>query len=203
MSDILNKLRNVLFEANSLKQQNNALKEDVQKFELQLAENEHLLKQEMEAREYYKRAVDLIYEKSVKELTTTLNAALSYVFEDRNFRIDVELSDKRGKSLSLNMYDNGELVSLKDGMGMGVNCVISAILHLYYLNCKDKKVLLLDEAYSNIDIEHLVPFFEFFHKLVKQLGFKVIMITHDPRFMQYADKVYTVDMGNVECPVSV
>lgn len=202
MSDaVLNKLRNALFTVNSLKQKSTLLLKDIESAKEALVKEEQLLKKQIEAKEYYKRAVDLIYEKSVKELTGTLNAALSCIFEDRDFRIDVELSDKRGKSLSLVMYDGGSPVSLKDGMGMGVNCAISAILQLYYLNCKGKKVLMLDEAYSNISEEYVEQFFDFFNKLVKRLGFTVVLITHDPRFLQYADKVYSICQGNIQCVI--
>ena len=199
MSDILNQLRNVLFEVNSLKAQKNTLVSGMEKLNSQIAEAEQKLKSIIEAREYYKRAVDLVYNNSVKDLENTVNAALSYVFTDRNFRLGIELSDKRGKSLSLVMYDNNEVVSLKDGMGMGINCVISAILHLYYLNCKGSKILMLDEAYYNMSEEYVGKFFEFFLKLVNKLEFTVIMITHSAEIIKYCDRVYLVDNGEITC----
>lgn len=199
VSNVLNELRNQLFTCQNLKRVKADLLSELDIANNRIAEEENAIKEQIEASTYYKRAVDLIYEKSVKELKDTLNSALSYIYFDRDFKIDVELSDKRGKSLSLVMYNNGEVVSLKRGMGKGVNCAISAILLLYYLNCKGKRVLLLDESYSNLSEEYVEQFFDFFKKLVKQLGFKVVFITHDPRFLGYADKVYTVNCGEVSC----
>lgn len=149
------------------------------------------------SRQYYKKAIDIIYERSIQELKDVINSALLYIFKDRQLEVDIELSDKRGKSMTFLIKDQGKLVSLKRGMGMGVKCVISAILHIYFLQCKNSKVLMLDEAYSNISKDYLVHFFEFISKLCDKLQFKLIIITHDERFVEYADKVYRISKGNV------
>lgn len=198
-SDVLNELRNVLFMANSLKTEYKSLFKDIEDLNKELNAEKETLKRLVESEEYYKKAVDLIYEQSVGELNTTMNAALSYVFYDRNFKLNIELSDKRGKSLVFNAYNGDALSSLKAGMGMGINCAISAILHLYFLNCKGKKVLMLDEAYSNISVDYVDQFYDFFYKMVHKLGFRVILITHDPRFLKYGDKTYTINCGEVKC----
>ena len=157
------------------------------------AENELLL----ETREYYRKTIDTIYERSIGELKVTLNTAISFVFPDKMLEVDIILNDKRGKSLSLVISSNGKVVSLKDGMGMGVNCVISAILHIYYLQCKGSKILMLDESYHNISVDYIARFFEFIEKLCKSLNFKLILITHDERVISYADKVFVVCDGQV------
>ena len=151
----------------------------------------------LEEREYYKKAVDVVYERSIKELKDLLNSALATIFIDRDFEIDIELSDKRGKSLQLKAMEKGRPVNLKRGMGMGVKTVISAILHMYYLQCKNSKILMLDEKYSAVSEEYVPAFFEFLHQLCEQLGFRIIMITHDKRFLDYADKRYKINQGDV------
>ena len=151
----------------------------------------------LESREYYRKAIDLIYERSIEELKITLNTAISFIFPDKVLEIDILLNDKRGKSLSLVIKNNGRVVSLKDGMGMGVNCVISAILHIYYLHCKGSRILMLDESYHNISADYIARFFEFIEKLCRSLDFKLVLITHDERVMPYASKVYKICDGEV------
>ena len=90
----------------------------------------------IEERQYYKKAIDIIYERSIEELKTLLNSALATIFYDRDFSIDIELTDKRGKSLQLKALEDGKPVNLKRGTGMGVKTVISAILQMYYLQIK-------------------------------------------------------------------
>ena len=155
------------------------------------------LKGVIESRQYYKKAIDLIYEKSIQELKDVLNSALSYIFKDKSLEVDIQLSDKRGKSLTFIITNNGRKVSLKRGMCMGVKCVISCILHIYYLQCKNSKILMLDEAYSNISKNYISDFFDFLSKLCEKLQFTLILITHDERFIEYADRVYEISNGYV------
>ena len=122
---------------------------------------------------------------------------MSYIFKDKSLEVDIQLSDKRGKSLTFIITNNGRKVSLKRGMGMGVKCVISCILHIYYLQCKNSKILMLDEAYSNISKNYISDFFDFLSKLCEKLQFTLILITHDERFIEYADRVYEISNGYV------
>lgn len=152
----------------------------------------------LEEREYYKKAVDIVYERSIKELKDLLNSALATIFTDRDFEVDIELSDKRGKSLQLKAMEKGRPVNLKRGTGMGVKTVISAILHMYYLQCKNSKILMLDEKYSAVSEEYVPAFFEFLSQLCEKLEFRIILITHDKRFLDYADKRYIINQGEVK-----
>lgn len=151
----------------------------------------------LEAREYYRKAIDIVYERSIVELKDILNSALSYVFFDEDYKVEIELTDKRGKSLNIRLFQNGKPVNLKRGTGMGVKTVISAVLHMYYLQCKNSKVLMLDEAYSAVSVEYIDRFFEFLHQMCDKLGFKIILITHDERMLKYGDKKYRIDKGVV------
>lgn len=155
----------------------------------------------IKSQQYYKNAIDIIYDRSIQELKDVLNSALNFIFSDRDYNIDINLVDKRGKAIKFTILDNGKEVNLKRGMGMGVKCVISAILHIYYLQCKNSPILMLDEAYSNIDEEHIAPFFEFISKLCDKLNFVVIIITHDKRFKPYASKLYKINKGVVSLEV--
>ena len=164
--------------------------------EIQKLDNE--LKLIIESKQFYKKAIDIAYERSILELKEVINSALSYIFTDKNLQMDIELSDKRGKSMTFVVLHNGRKVNLKRGMGMGVKCVISCILHIYYLQCKNSRKLFLDEAYSNISKEYIVNFFDFLTKLCEKLDFEIVLITHDDRFIQYASKVYEINNGYVK-----
>lgn len=173
-----------------LQQQIEQQQKHVQEYNLDLEEI-------LETREYYKKVVDLIYERSVVELKDLLNTALAYGFKDRNFEMDIQLSDKRGKSLQFIISENGKPVNLKCAMGMGVKCVISAVLHMYYLQCNGSNVLILDETYSNISKGYVPFFFDFIQQMCEKLDFTMIIITHDERFLDYGNKTYTFKLGEV------
>ena len=154
-----------------------------------------------ETKEYYVKAVDLLYEESIGALKTTLNSALQYIMYDKNYTCNIIMEDTRGtKTIELSLYDKdlGFEVDLRDGAGQGVRTIISFILKAYYLINKDSKILFLDEKYSALS-EHYIPrFFEFMKELATEKGLIIVLITHDNRFSVYADKTYTVNDGNVE-----
>lgn len=151
----------------------------------------------IESRQYYKNAIDVLYERSIVELKEILNSALHYIFYDEDYNLDIELTDKRGKSINFRLFHDGKPANLKRGTGMGVKTVISAVLHMYYLQCKNSKVLMLDEAYAAVSEEYTDRFFNFLSDMCQKLGFKIILITHDKRLLEFGDKYYIIDRGKV------
>lgn len=153
-----------------------------------------------ESKTYYVKAVDIMYEESIGSLKDTLNTALQYIMFDKNYKVNMILEDKRGgKTLDITLVDLDEdfEVDLKDGVGQGVRTIISFVLKMYYLINKDSKILFLDEKYSALS-EHYIPrFFEFASQLLKEKEMTLVMITHDNRFIDYADKTYLINDGHV------
>jgi DNA repair exonuclease SbcCD ATPase subunit len=148
----------------------------------------------------YKKAVDIIYETSVGDLKNTLNNALQYIFYNKNLEIDICIEDKRGtKTLSfiLKDIDSDLEVDLKDGVGNGVRTVLSAIISLFYILNNNSNLLILDEQYSKLSGEYVEKFFTFIKKVCNRREVILIMITHDDRFVPYADRTYYVVDGNV------
>lgn len=185
---------------NTLLEQVPGLEEAKVYTEEQIEESNKNIKFLEETKEYYVKAVDILYEESIGALKETLNSALRYIIYDKNYNCNLTLDDKRGtKTLELSLVDLDEdfEVDLKDGAGQGIRTIISFILKAYYLINKGSRVLFLDEKYSALS-EHYIPrFFEFMKKMADEKNMIIVLITHDNRFMDYADNVYTVNSGNV------
>lgn len=194
MLEQLNKLK---YQVETLQKQRTQIDNQLNVFNANIMSLNEQFALVLQEKEYYKKAVDVVYERSIQELKDMLNSALSTIFVDRDFAVDIVLSDKRGKSIQLKALENGKPVNLKRGTGMGVKTVISAVLHIYYLQCKNSKILMLDEAYSAVSEEYVEAFFTFLSQLCEKLDFKIILITHDPRFLQYANKKYRINQGVV------
>lgn len=150
-------------------------------------------------KQYYVKAVDIMYEESIGALKETLNTALQYIMYDKNYACNLVLEDKRGtKNLYISLVDLDEdfEVDLKDGVGQGVRTIISFVLKTYYLINQNSKLLFLDEKYSALS-EHYVPrFFEFMKRMAGERDMIIVIITHDSRFMEYADKTYVINDGH-------
>lgn len=184
----------------SLTEQLPSLRDSAEYTQEQIAEKDEAIQFLADTKGYYIKAVDIMYEESIGALKETLNAALRYIIYDKNYNCNLILDDKRGtKTLELTLVDLDEdfEVDLKDGAGQGIRTIVSFILKAYYLINKGSRVLLLDEKYSALS-EHYVPrFFEFLKNMAEAKNMIVVMITHDNRFMDYADNIYMVNMGNV------
>lgn len=149
----------------------------------------------------YTLAVNQIYEESIGGLKDTLNTALQYIMFDKNYTANLTLEDKRGtKTLDITLVDNDDNfeVDLKDGVGQGVRTIISFVLKMYYLINKNSHILLLDEKYSALSAHYIPRFFEFMKEMCEEKNFIIVLITHDERFLDYGDKMYSVNDGFIE-----
>lgn len=153
----------------------------------------------LRSKEYHKKAIDLLYQSSIKELEDLINDVVAAVFYDRNLKVKMDLSDSRSKSLSWYIIDEDEdtQMSIRNGVGRGVRTVISFILQSYYLLSFGSKFMFIDEGYSFISEAYVGKFFEFVKLLCKERGLALVMISHDARFMGYADAHYNVISGTV------
>lgn len=152
------------------------------------------------ARERYKKAVDIRYTKSIKELEDLLNDVVDVIFYDKHYTINIDLSNKYNKSMSFWCYDaDKDLMTplSKPGTGRGVKTVVSTIIYAYYLLKFKAPYMFLDEGLINIDASYEHAFFDFIKELCKKDKLCLVLISHDERFFNYADEVYTVNDGVV------
>jgi len=152
---------------------------------------------------FYRKAIDLVYARSIGELETTINAALSFIFYDRSYAIRFELGDQRGKALELYLLDTSDgrnrAVDMKDGVGNGVRSVVSYVLLTLHLTARGiPPILFLDEAYSAISESYVDRFFTFVRGLSLTKQAPLILISHDDRFLPYADQRIRVSNGVVQ-----
>ena len=197
LNSVLSDLHIVSNNMQSFKETRETYKNYIETLNEKITNIESSIKVIQDSREYYRKAIDVIYEKSIGQLSETLNSALSYIFYDREYTLELKLEDKRGKSLELILRDGENEVNLKDGVGMGVRTVISAVLQTYYLMARGSKILFVDEKYSYVSESYVQRFFDFLKSLCHKSGFILVIISHDTRFFDYADKVIVVNEGRV------
>jgi len=153
-----------------------------------------------DAKGYYVKAVDLMYEESIGALKDTLNTALQYIMFDKNYACNLTLEDKRGTKnlyISLLDVDNDVEVDMKHGVGQGVRAIVGSILKLYYLLNQNSTIALYDEKLSALSDSYVPRYFEFLKRLCDEKKLSVVLVCHDPRFFDFADRCYLVNDGNV------
>ena len=170
-------------------------------------ENNHLKELEdkilliQDSRMAYQKIIDEFYKQSIGELESLINCALSTIFFDRHYKIQIALSDesKKDKSFSFDIIneDIGEPESLVDGNGAGIRAVISFVILSYYLIRFNSPYIFFDECLSQISKEYVDAFFQFVHKLCEEQGLILVLISHDSRLIPYADQLIQISEGRV------
>ena len=73
--------------------------------------------------------------------------------------------------------------------------MILQVFYLGYLN--QAPVLFMDESLSQVSSEYVPNLMSFIKELARQKGFIFVLVSHDTRIINYADKKYQVDQGIV------
>lgn len=142
--------------------------------------------------------IDKFSESSLKKLEDLLTLGVSRIFQDRDYRVEIKVSEKRTvKCAELYLIDSGHSFLMRDScVAGGILVVVGFLIQVFYVaNLNVAKILFLDEALSNISTQYLDNFFAFVKELSKQIGLTVVLITHDTRFLEYADRLYKVANG--------
>lgn len=204
VDNLLAELMVVKTSVEQLRRRHNSIAVEAKEIYNSIANKGDILSNCEKSQEYYKRAVDILYSRSIGELESLLNSALAYVFYDKPYKIRLDLDFSRGKkSVSIVLLDNTDEdepveIDVKDGVGNGIRTVISFILSVYYiLSKKVFPILLLDESYSYLSAQYVQRFFELMKGFCEKKGLRVVLISHDVRFLDYSNKKYVVADGMV------
>ena len=147
---------------------------------------------------YIDDLIDKFSETALKRLEDLLSLGLARIFQDRDYSVEIRVSEKRSaKCAELYLIDDGHAFLMRDScVAGGILVVVGFLIQVFYVaNLDLAKILFLDEALSNISTQYLPNFFSFVKELSVQVGLTVVLITHDTRFLEYADRIYKVANG--------
>ena len=202
MKELLDRFNYSIQRLKKLPNNRELIKEQTQNYKKQIQENKDKIVLVQDSRVAYQKAIDVFYEQSIGQLEKLINLGLKQIFFDRSLQIKIELSneEKKEKSFSFEVIDTvtGEPEDIRDGTGAGVRSVISFIILSYYLMQFNSPYIIADEAYSQISKDYVDGFFQFVHKLCEEENLTFILISHDERFIHYADQIVKVADGKIE-----
>lgn len=153
---------------------------------------------------YTKEILDLMSRSQIKHLEELLNSAVSTIFFDKNYRIEFEISEYRNSNcltiyLIESLSDGTEIkTDIKDN-GFGIKTIIGFILQIYFIIFnKLSPILIADEAFSALSDQYIPYLRSLLTSLTEKYGFIFILVSHDNRFIDIADKTYRVNNGEVK-----
>ena len=81
--------------------------------------------------------------------------------------------------------------SVLDARGAGLASVVGFLLRLVLILLSQKSsVLVLDETFANLSDSYIPNLIEFIREIVDKSDLQIIMVTHEPRFAEVADRCY-------------
>lgn len=148
------------------------------------------------------RAISIMSERGLVALQTMLTDTLQTIFPDRDYKIEVVVDD-RGKDKKSELY----LIETKDGvvvrtelkrMAGALRAIIALILRVFLILAKrSRRVICMDEALSDLPTEYIEGLMQFLQYLHAELGFDVLSVFHDIRFVEYIGTVVHMEDGRI------
>ena len=166
----------------------------------QLLQDQHTYEQSIDI---LKKMMDNLSRSQINHLSDLLNSSVQSIFFDRQYSIELQITELRNQNqLKLILHEetpDGHIISDINDNGYGLKGIIGFILQCYFIiYYKQAPVLFLDEAFGNLSSQYLPYLKVLLQSLTNKYGFHFILITHDARLMELADRTYKVRLGNVK-----
>ena len=154
--------------------------------------------------EYMKEIIDKLSRSHIDHLEELLNTAISTIFFDKRYNIEFELSEFRNSN-ALNIYlieeqEDGSKIKtdIKDN-GFGIKTIVGFILQIYFILYQGlSPILFIDEGFSALSDQYIPYLRSLLTSLSERYGFIFVLVAHDIRFINIADKKYEVRNGEVK-----
>lgn len=137
--------------------------------------------------------------KFIKKLNAILDYGVKTIFFDCDYSIEIRVSDNDKATIHL-VYDDPETgVKLEPDIkncGGGVRTVISTLIQINYIFLyRLEPILFIDEGLSQLSSQYIPNFMKLIEELSNKNGMRILLITHDDRFISYANKRYEIRKG--------
>ena len=127
---------------------------------------------------------------------------MNQIFPDRNYQVCYEITQERGVN---NLYfylkevrlDGSVITSnIRNSTGGSIRAITGLIGTYYYImKMKGKRFIGIDEGLSQVEDKVVEELFSMIKSFGRQAGFMTLLVTHDVRFLPYADRIYEVKNG--------
>lgn len=149
-----------------------------------------------------KQIIDTLSYESLKQITSMLTYALRTICFDRDYQFEMKVDDRRDvKTIDFYLVEtiDGETVRSEfDSIGGGIQAIVGFVLQVYFImSFNQSRVIFCDESFSQLSDKYIPTFMEFMRALSDKRDFIFVLISHDNRFISYADHFYKVEKGQL------
>lgn len=127
------------------------------------------------------------------KISEYVSYGLKTIIHDQNLTFKCNITTKANKPWvdMITVDDKGNEANVLDAFGGSVAQIESLILRvLAILQLKLYPFLALDESLNAVSKEYVPNTSKLLNEITKQLGLKILLVTHDTDMLQYADRVW-------------
>lgn len=140
----------------------------------------------------------------IEKIKNILNKAISTIFYDENYLIDIIVEDKKLNFVLIdnnNLDNNGEPleIDLNDACGGGIITVIGFILQLFTIEMLQvNKIIFIDEGFMALSESYRPLFYDFINEFCESTEMIVLLVSHDELVKEKAKQIFEIEHGNIK-----
>jgi hypothetical protein len=147
-----------------------------------------------------------LVESDKEGIQAVLSEGLKAIFDDQELEMRINTSIKRGKvNVDFNVYDGlkGVEGNVLDSFGGGIANVVSLLFRcIIIMKLGLRKIIVLDESLSNIADFYVDNTGRFLKSFCDKTGFDILLVTHQPKFLEWAHSAYEGGINGSEFTIS-
>lgn len=152
---------------------------------------------------FFQELADREVRSSMSTVERLNTEGLRAVFSDQDFKVRADVGMSHNKvSVSLitsQTFPDGRVVEseARDGFGGAVTTIQGVILRVIVTMRNGlRPVLFLDETLPAVDANYTQNVGPFLRGLCSKLGMDVLLVTHNPALLEFADRAYSIVKGD-------
>lgn len=192
MGTLLSRIQSLDLEVTALERSRQTFQKDLSDLERQIS---HLMKESdllSKVEQTLQSVSAKVLGQSTKTIDKLVTAGLKIVFHDQNLEFRTQVDKYRGKtSIKFELFEDGKTAPLMESFGGGPIVLIGVLLRVVTIVVLgQRRILFLDESLSHLSEQYHEQASALLKKLCKELGFTILMVTHQSGFVQHADVHY-------------
>jgi len=150
-----------------------------------------------QAEEVIGRISQQILGQSISTVDQLITGGLRLVFDNQQLEFRTTTEKLRGKTTAkFHLNEDGKSWPLMDSYGGGVLVVAGVLLRVTVIVVLGlRRILLLDESLSHLSPQYVENASKLLKKIGADLGFEILLITHDAELAVHADHHYQATKG--------
>jgi len=141
-----------------------------------------------------KYLIDTLAKKDLSKMDSLVTYGLNTIFPDKDIKFKSELVE-RGSKLRINLSTMYKDEEVDQGSHGSVTVIESFLLRvLCIMKLKKFPFLYMDEPFGAVDSEYAFRVSPLIAEISKKLNLDVLLVTHNPTFMEDANKSYRLKL---------